>query len=131
MFVAMVSRRSGITAPAIKFLLQLLVPPIATAALSSAPEGSTLTIGCQYLLVFLDIAACALLLGFGGWHVSLVLRNRTSLSPAGEEAYDVGWSANWRQWMGSCVWLWPLPVWRGDAPAFDGLHPPKRPQSSI
>ena len=69
-----------------------------------------------------------MLLGlFGGWHVWLVLRNRTTLAP-NERRYDVGLVANVRQVMGRQAALWLLPI-EGAGPTVDGIHWPLSPDA--
>jgi hypothetical protein len=74
------------------------------------------------LLASADAVACALLGVFGAWHLWMVARNRTTLRPEGEEAYDLGLAANWRAVFGSKWELWAVPVWWYDAPEGDGMH---------
>lgn len=74
-----------------------------------------------FALVGADAVACLLLGGFGLWHVYMILRNRTSMEPPGEEVYDIGSADNWRQVMGRKWWLWAVPGWLDDAPIGDGM----------
>lgn len=112
------------------FLYMLLVPSpvywITTVVMFSelSREDLVYTITLLVLVAF-NIVACILLGGFGVWHLRLARRNRTSLSPACEEQYDVGSAANLRQVFGSQRWLWALPLWLGDAPRGDGIHWPR------
>lgn len=75
----------------------------------------------------LDFVAALLLGMFGGWHVYLVLRNRTSHAPE-ERQYDVGTVANIRQVMGRDAALWLLPL-KGAGPTVDGIHWPLGPST--
>ena len=63
---------------------------------------------------------------FGGWHVYMVLRNRTTVEPD-EKKYDVGLVANVRQVMGRDAALWLLPL-EGAGPTVDGIHWPLNPR---
>lgn len=79
------------------------------------------------VILMADLVATILLGIFGVWHVHMILRNRTSIGPPGEEAYDVGTGDNWRQVMGRKWWLWPLPMYgSGDGPHGDGMSWPTR-----
>ena len=95
----------------------------------STPE---LVHACCLLVCAAANMVATLLLGiFGGWHVQMALRNRTSIAePENEEVYDVGSLSNWRQVMGRKWWLWALPVWLGDAPHGDGTAWPRRDRAS-
>ena len=74
-------------------------------------------------LFAVDVVACFLLGLFSIMHLRMAWRNQTTLNPKDEEQYDRGSAtANLRDVFGSQAWLWPLPVWRGDLPAGDGMH---------
>lgn len=72
-----------------------------------------------------DLVAAVLLALFGGGHLRMALRNRTTLEPPGEEHYDLGGAvANLRQVFGTRCGLWPLPVLQ--EPEGDGHEWPTR-----
>ena len=73
-----------------------------------------------------DAVATVALACFGGWHALLVLSNRTSVGATDESRYNMGALENVRQVMGRRWWLWPLPVWAGDAPHGNGQAWPER-----
>ena len=62
-----------------------------------------------YVSAFANVVGAVLLIGFGGFHVYLVLNNLTALQ-TGPSAYDLGYAQNWRQVFGQRAWLWALPV---------------------
>ena len=78
------------------------------------------------LTCVVDLVATVLLGLFGGWHVYMVLRNRTTVEPD-EKKYDVGLVANVRQVMGRDAALWLLPL-EGAGPTVDGIHWPLNPR---
>lgn len=87
--------------------------------------GSRMRVGycvAIMLVCVLDFVMAMLLALFGGWHVWLVLRNRTTFAPH-ERRYDVGVVANVRQVMGRHAALWLLPI-EGAGPTVDGIHWP-------
>jgi hypothetical protein len=83
--------------------------------------------GLPWLVLALsDAVATVALACFGGWHALLVLSNRTSVGATDESRYNMGALENVRQVMGRRWWLWPLPVWAGDAPHGNGQAWPER-----
>ena len=83
---------------------------------------------CSFVVAAIDGIAALLLLLFAGYHVSLVLTNRTSLGGDEEEAdrFHVGWHGNWCQVFGTRRALWLLPL-LGSGPSADGLEWPENP----
>ena len=94
---------------------------------SDLDRGTMIHACLLFVLTMADLAATIMLGMFGSWHLYMILRNQTSLRPYGEEQYDVGMSANWRQVMGKTWWLWAMPTYaRGDGPHGDGMTWPRR-----
>jgi len=93
-------------------------------AMSELSSAELIHAGCLYLLVGCDAVACALLGGFGAYHVYLILHNRTSMEPPGEGVYQLSRGENWRQVMGRKWRLWLLPLWLDDGPIGDGMSWP-------
>jgi hypothetical protein len=81
-----------------------------------------LTLGVESFVFGLSFV----LLKFAKFHISLVLRNSTTIEQLDKRLagnFDLGYQDNWRQVFGSNPWLWPLP-WYGKSgkPAGDGVN---------
>ncbi len=100
--------------------LPLLVPLILA-------EGrfSVARVLCVPLCLAADVLAGALLGAFGGWHLWLAARGRTTLARS-DATYDIGWRANMEQVFGARRWAWALPLALG-GPSVDGLSYPLNP----
>ena len=84
---------------------------------------------CNLVVAGTDAIAAVALLLFAGYHVYLVLYNKTTLGSDDEEAhrFHVGWHANWCQVFGTQWSLWLLPL-LGSGPSVDGLDWPENPK---
>lgn len=90
---------------------------------SAEEENSSL-----FFSLILNSTLCVTVVGFGAFHVKMVLTNETTIEPGrglctGASQYNVGWRRNWESVMGENPWLWFLPVY-GKGPSGDGVHWP-------
>jgi hypothetical protein len=93
--------------------------------LSFGPEESDTDLQMAFMLT---VSLALSMLGFGGFHVKMVLCNETSIEQAGCRAnsvYNVGWQQNAASVFGAGPsWRWFVPLYF-DGPVGDGIIWPK------